>query len=687
MKKTFYTLFSVLLFASLSTAQSLVSKSEENKVVILEEFTGIKCGYCPDGHRIANNMKAADPDNVVIINVHAGGYATPSAGQPDFRTPFGDNLAREMGVLGYPSGTVNRKTFDDGLALSRAVWQVYGDEIKEEKSPVNVGVESSFDETTRELTVNVELYYTGNTSASNFVHVAFLQNGVVGYQVDYSNGNSNNYEHNKILRHFLTGQWGDEVSSPEAGGEYSKSYTWTVPQDYDIEDCDIVAYVSESRRNIFTGKKVKANGGSTVVVSSLSAAPGANYISTDAGEDANVDMELSNFLPDADTYDISLSLDAPDSWSAQVLVDGNAASSVDVDGNTDMNIGLKVNSGSEVGIGVATLTMQSKAFPQSKPLTYQVNVISGVTDLVISNAEAERYEVNYMSALEEADNRGFYNTKPQTLVGFQENNALAGVNNVYYNIGWTFPGLTEDMVASLSTFLDRGGNLFVAGQDIGWDTWESAGNGTPVTQAFYEDYLHADYLSDGSSSNGSIRPVDGDNVFGGVGTSTIRDIYGGGNIYPEELSPINGAEAIFNYGSGSKVGGVRYTDGNYKVVYLGFNLEQLSDRDVALRILRRAHNWFYGLSTDVNEIPEFSSTVFPNPTSDLFTMSLEQSVAERATLSIYNMQGQLVHTDYMTKGQQKIQVQATGLEAGLYMIELRGQSQQLLGKSRISVIR
>ena len=48
----------ILTFCSLKTqAQTIVSTTPENKNAILEEFTGIYCVYCPDGHLIANNLK------------------------------------------------------------------------------------------------------------------------------------------------------------------------------------------------------------------------------------------------------------------------------------------------------------------------------------------------------------------------------------------------------------------------------------------------------------------------------------------------------------------------------------------------------------------------------------------------------------------------------------------------------
>mgnify|MGYP002528049557 CR=1 FL=1 len=78
------------------------------KNVVLEEFTGLHCVYCPDGHVIAQSIYNAYPQRVSLINVHVGSYAQPSFGEPDFRTVFGSSLSAQSNLSGYPAGTINK---------------------------------------------------------------------------------------------------------------------------------------------------------------------------------------------------------------------------------------------------------------------------------------------------------------------------------------------------------------------------------------------------------------------------------------------------------------------------------------------------------------------------------------------------------------------------------------------------
>tara|TARA_R110002124_G_scaffold131910_1_gene294320 strand:- start:49825 stop:50127 length:303 start_codon:yes stop_codon:yes gene_type:complete len=100
MFKKLQLLIAVSLFSTGIIAQTIVSTTPENRKVVLEEFTGIHCGFCPDGHAIANALQNANPGNVFLINIHQGGFATPGPNEPDFRTQWGDAIANQTGLTG-----------------------------------------------------------------------------------------------------------------------------------------------------------------------------------------------------------------------------------------------------------------------------------------------------------------------------------------------------------------------------------------------------------------------------------------------------------------------------------------------------------------------------------------------------------------------------------------------------------
>ena len=260
--KTPIILVIILFVSSFVAAQTIVSTSPENKKIILEEYTGIHCTYCPDGHEIAQSLKDANPDNVFIINIHTGGYATPSSGEPDFRTSFGDAIAAQSNLTGYPSGSVNRQYFSNltmngGTAMGRGGWSSATSQVLNQSAYVNLGVEASINVQNNELTVHVEGYYTGDSPQStNLLNVVLTQNNTLGPQT--GGGMGSNYNHMHRLVHMITGQWGFEISTTSSGSFVNETFTYTIPSDYNgvdvnLSELNVIAFISETQQNIISG--------------------------------------------------------------------------------------------------------------------------------------------------------------------------------------------------------------------------------------------------------------------------------------------------------------------------------------------------------------------------------------------------------------------------------------------------
>ncbi|MFT5725002.1 MAG: hypothetical protein ACI9JN_002125 [Bacteroidia bacterium] len=256
---------------STSSNPTMASMEKSNRNAVLEDFTGVRCGYCPDGHRIANDLLVNNPDRFMVIAVNAGGYAAPASGWANFTSSYGQAFVDQSGVTGYPAGTMNRQYFagkaqnkGTGLAMSRNHWTTTAAEILADESPVNIGAKAVFNSAKSELTVTYEVYYTGDESANeNFVNIALLQSGMVANQ----SGGGASYVHKHVLRDLLTGPWGTVVPSESTaeGKWYTETVAYDVPTDYNgavippgggsvvPEDLDIVIFVARGRTDIITG--------------------------------------------------------------------------------------------------------------------------------------------------------------------------------------------------------------------------------------------------------------------------------------------------------------------------------------------------------------------------------------------------------------------------------------------------
>lgn len=255
MKKFTFALISLLTLAFTVKAQQYVSTEPANRNVILEEFTGRGCGYCTDGHRIANQIMAANPGRVWAINIHAGGYAQTS--YPNMITNDGNTIHGGFSISGYPTGVVNRTT---AAGIDRGQWNGQANTQLNQAAECNVAGIARINPETRLATITVEVYYTGNSSVTeNYLTVAMLQDSILGSQSDYGNYNptqwlNGQYVHMHILRDVITpSAWGEAISPTTAGTLITKTYEYQIPEvigspngvDVVLDHIFFLAWVSE----------------------------------------------------------------------------------------------------------------------------------------------------------------------------------------------------------------------------------------------------------------------------------------------------------------------------------------------------------------------------------------------------------------------------------------------------------
>lgn len=225
-----------------STDTEFVSKTSEKKVVLVEEFTGVKCGFCPDGAVVIADMIANNPEKVIAIGLHGAAYNTPYAGDPDLTSSWTQAIVTFAQNTGWPGAMISRRDHDnDGkLSLGRGSWPSAAAPIMNEAAPVNIGIKSTVEGSV--ATITVQLYYTADGGGSNLLNVAITESGIVTQQA----GATGPYTHKHVLREFLTGQWGVDVSTTTSGTLKTFTYTYTLKTGEVAANCNVVAFVTKS---------------------------------------------------------------------------------------------------------------------------------------------------------------------------------------------------------------------------------------------------------------------------------------------------------------------------------------------------------------------------------------------------------------------------------------------------------
>lgn len=219
---------------------------EGNRVVLLEDYTGVRCVNCPEGAEIAHELEEAFPDNLVVLSVHAGFLADPMnpvTGYPDFRTESGTAWYNTFGFMSNPIGTVNRTKTAGSYGYQKEGWATaVAAEIAKEQT-ASVEIENSYNEASRKLDVTVKAKFLEEQTGVTYVFACVMEDSVVGRQL-MPEGANDNYVHRHMMRAAINGTWGEELcSGAEEDEEFEKKMSITLDDAFNADQCYVIAYI------------------------------------------------------------------------------------------------------------------------------------------------------------------------------------------------------------------------------------------------------------------------------------------------------------------------------------------------------------------------------------------------------------------------------------------------------------
>ena len=225
---------------------------ESDKVVLVEEYTGVRCVNCPGGARELENLKSLYGENLVIVGVHSGFFAPPyDESIYDFRIPEGENLESYVGqVLGYPAASIDRKTFGSNAdaIVNKAQWASLISQELEDDASVFLNIDHTYNQDTRVLEVVVTMRPVEQIDYDLRMGLLITENNIEDYQLDID-GKHSDYKHKHVLRDYLSDFKGDNISgAPYATDQtYTKTYTYTLPDEdgwWVANNIDLIAFIA-----------------------------------------------------------------------------------------------------------------------------------------------------------------------------------------------------------------------------------------------------------------------------------------------------------------------------------------------------------------------------------------------------------------------------------------------------------
>jgi thiol-disulfide isomerase/thioredoxin len=222
-----------------------------NKVII-EDYTGTWCGYCPPVANAIYELKEVY-DNIISVGIHNNDQLTIDQ-ESDLRS--------ELGISGFPSARLNRTiSWLDPYQLSEV------NSLLSEENNVAISINSTLEN----VELGVDLRIVSNVELVNHKLVIYLvESNLIYDQANYFNyvegsyfynlGNPiENYSHQDVLRKSITNISGNILEVIEPLTDYKYNFDIELNPDFAVENLAIVAIVVDSNNNAINSQYGEVN--------------------------------------------------------------------------------------------------------------------------------------------------------------------------------------------------------------------------------------------------------------------------------------------------------------------------------------------------------------------------------------------------------------------------------------------
>jgi len=226
--------------------------SSQKRNVILQDYTGVRCVNCPDGHLVAKTIQDSYSEGrVVVVGLHSGSIFTGPYpfGTHDFRTTEGDEIEAMIGpISSKPIGDIDRKLFTGQTSrpVNRTLWSGFvAQEIADSIPKVQIKTEHQYDDVSRILSLDIILQFAETISENLNMHVMLIESGIEEPQLTPT-GIDTFYTHNHVLRDMITPSVGSPIIGNKTPGHATKYLMpdFEIPASWNADSVDIVTFVT-----------------------------------------------------------------------------------------------------------------------------------------------------------------------------------------------------------------------------------------------------------------------------------------------------------------------------------------------------------------------------------------------------------------------------------------------------------
>jgi len=641
------------------------------KNILMEYATNASCPPCAEFNPGNYDFLKSNYKNTVAVWYHAW---WPGPNDPMYVANSDENAARinYYGINGVPDYVLNGD--EQGWSTNDLTTDFMLDHAKfmNLESPVAMEVNSKIIGDSIKVTIQIKVF--GEVTQSDLrLHTAITEQMIVYPSPPGSNGEAD-FPH--VFRKFCAGASGELLPALNIGDSLKFVYTEKLDSTWsqDPEVLTIVAWVQAN-----STKEVIQSVSDLFfyhIVTDVS-----NIDQMEKNKNLMKEYSIENINEDSLSLRIkSEVIDNAENWSYSFQYEGTNVDSFDVIIAPSESVIFNLNIVTNLNSGHIDLDIIADNLDENSNFVSRIEYFGVITAgdiLIVDDDGGENFETSY-SRMFNQEGTEFTKISSHILSRVKDSLNLLSYKYVIWNLGNAMPTLENNDVTFLIDYINEGGNLFIAGQDLGYDIHEVSMLSS--SKFFYSVFFDALYIENTDSST-SAESVPGNPLFDNLSF----DLTSNYPLSPDAIQSKRGNSIpVFKYSDSDNYAMLIYVKNEAKIAYLSVGLEQISPEAIQDTIINAVMNWF-DIPTDVENADISSLPVkfkliqnYPNPFNP--TTTIHYSIPSKETrhnsfvqLKVYDVLGRVVATlvnENKNPGNYEVVFNANGFTSGIYYYQL-----------------
>lgn len=235
-----------------NTVSKNYSVVEPVNKLLLEDFTGTWCGYCPPVKHAINTAMEMYSQNLTVVATHQNDEYAISEEQ---------ELTSSLGPFGLPEARINRLIeWNDPYDISEL------DALISSQNPVAISIESFLD---NDNLVSRIRFVSKESLVDHKIAVYLTEDNLIADQANYLNYDEDsyfydmgnpilNYSHDDVLRYSFTNILGNSISNTEPLSENVITFNLDILQsNFNLDNINIIAIIVDSDNMAINSQSAK----------------------------------------------------------------------------------------------------------------------------------------------------------------------------------------------------------------------------------------------------------------------------------------------------------------------------------------------------------------------------------------------------------------------------------------------